>query len=72
LFIAADIKHSEEENRYYALVSLSTLEPIIVDKDGKKTFFQFVPFSSYDIHKNLYLSQLSQPMKLFNLTRTYY
>jgi hypothetical protein len=28
---------------------MSDLEPIIVDKDGKKTFFQLVPFFSYDI-----------------------
>jgi hypothetical protein len=28
---------------------MSGLEPLIVDKDGKKTFFQSVPFFSYDI-----------------------
>ena len=28
---------------------MSGLEPIIVDKEGKKTFYQSVPFNSYDI-----------------------
>ena len=28
---------------------MSGLEPLIIDKDGKKTFFQSVPFFSYDI-----------------------
>ncbi|MFC2165997.1 M28 family peptidase [Acidobacteriota bacterium] len=29
---------------------MSGLEPLIVDRDGKKIFFQSVPFSSYDIN----------------------
>ena len=30
---------------------MSDLEPLVVDKNGKKTFFQSVPFFSYDVGK---------------------
>ena len=47
---------------------MSGLEPIVVDKDGKKTFFQPVPFFSYDIsNKSAFtISSRAGETKLFH------
>lgn len=50
---------------------LSGLEPLIVDEDGNKTFFQSVPFSSYDINnKSVFsISSSTGETKLFHADR---
>ena len=57
-FLASDeLKGRDTGSEGFAIAALfavtqfkmSGLEPLIVDKDGKKTFFQSVPFFSYDI-----------------------
>jgi hypothetical protein len=59
-FLASDeLEGRDTGSKGYAIAALyavtqfkmSGLEPIIVDKDGEKAFFQSVPFFSYDVSK---------------------
>ena len=52
---------------------MSGLEPLIVDKDGKKTFYQSVPFFSYDISKKsaFTISSGAGETKLFHGEESY-